>query len=417
MVTMPAALYGTHSRATYCPIRETTRLGVSSNETVLQCVLLSAEVYLAGQTSNDANASIFRRKALIYRAMNKMVSDPNVRSSGRVFTALAAAGVAEARLGNVLEARIHLKVIKRLLCESNGASTIQKLESGATVPVVMALVSIGTGDATFATIAELQCAEQKFISTFLAMQTWNYNMSVKHTTNLECHCDSSTCLGSFHPPASELDQSHFNTFGKYQSSRLATFYDIPILRPFVETDFSDTNPGQNRCHVAILYILNKTLWELRHDYAETVRFWSKLTETVRSGHIPSTNETTRENIVPSLKAIAVIFILADCAASYGKKTDHNGGILRSLEAIDTIELMELLSKESRRRVLDHLSSWLIAKDVPIMTEHDLNLIKDEITLNWMMIRRVGRGDSSQRFQNPTLSRSRGSLMTPRSCAG
>jgi hypothetical protein len=414
MVTMPAALYGTHSRAKYCPIRETTTLGVSSNEAVLQSVLLSAEVYLAGQTSNNANGLIFRRKALIYRTMNKMVSDPNVLSSGRVFTALAAAGVAEARLGNVLEARLHLKLIKRLLGESNGASTIQKLESGATVPVVMALVSIGTGDTTFTTIAELQCAEQKFVATFRAMQMWNYNMNIKYRTNFECYCDS--CRGIFHPSASELDQSHLNTLGKYQSSRLAAFFDFPFLRPFVETDFSDTNPVQNRCHMAILYILNKTLWELRHDYAETVRFWSKLTATVRSGHIPSTKETTRENIVPSLKAIAVVFILADCAASYGKKTDHNGGILRSLEAIDAVELMELLSKESRRRILDHLSSWIILKDVPIMTEHDLNLIEDEITLNWMM-RRVGRGGNSQRFQNPIVSRSRRSLTTPRSCAG
>lgn len=136
---MPEVVYATHNKAAFCPIRDTTTIGVQADHTFLQWIVVIAEMYLLqGKPLAADQPHILSRKAFIYKLMNKAITDPNTCYSDNTLTAMAAAGIAEARLGNPAQGRKHLLALRILIEARGGYHVLQDMVFGqAMVSAVM----------------------------------------------------------------------------------------------------------------------------------------------------------------------------------------------------------------------------------------------------------------------------------------
>jgi hypothetical protein len=94
------------------------------------------------------------------------------------------------------------------------------------------------------------------------------------------------------------------------------------------------------------------LFDLRHD-PESCRFVDAPVSAMASGMI-----STRTATVPPMKAIAGLYRLINCPARDGPENAANAVILRSWEAVDMLEFVELAGERRRSRITRLLSGWL-----------------------------------------------------------
>lgn len=66
--------------------------------------------------------------------------------------------------------------------------------------------------------------------------------------------------------------------------------------------------------------------------------------------------------MPPMKAIAGLYSLINCPARDGPENAANAVILRSWEAVDMLEFVELAGERGRSRITRLLSGWLTGEN-------------------------------------------------------
>jgi len=143
--------------------------------------------------------------------------------------------------------------------------------------------------------------------------------------------------------------------------------------------------------MAILWILNRILWDLRSSYEESVNFLDSLHHLVESAGFVS------------LKCVTMLFMTAECVARIGvqqTKQNHNTtdimlgrgyGDCRVRwwwEAVDVVESLLLLTETTRERIQLLLSTCLLEASPKnaVLTHSSLGDIGDEMRLGWHITR-------------------------------
>lgn len=139
--------------------------------------------------------------------------------------------------------------------------------------------------------------------------------------------------------------------------------------------------------MALLWVLNRILWDLRHEYQESIAFLSQLCHVVaKSGSA-------------SLKPLTVLFILMDCVSRMGvpvNEQNHNiTDVMMSQgsgdqriqwwwETVDAVEIMLLMSEKSRLSVIGVLSATLIRGTLSgvMFAGEALAQVTNEVRLAW-----------------------------------
>jgi len=374
----PGLFYGTHSNAMYCPVRDTTVVEIQANYIYLQWTLLSAEILLMG-TKAQEDISVLSRRTHLYRYMSQMVTNPATRYSDSTILGIASGGVVETRLGDLSKAQKHLVAAKHLI-EARGDFQANCLSSVATFNIWF-----GQDVGAFSDFRALESAISSFTKSILAIQEWRQSLP-----------------GNIRPRSQGDSQA---PLAQYLASHYRAFHVHSPLRRFVESDFPDRDRSQQRSHIAILWILNKSLSELRYRYKESTKFLDTLYRYVESGDSPTSASTeggkTRRR--PTIKARTVVYILADCASKFDKELillGHNANSasgredgdrcdLPWWEAIDVLALLHLVSEARREKVLRLLSEWLIGTEAgkaPVLTRRELDEIADEMMMGWLVER-------------------------------
>lgn len=373
-------VYGTHIHAKYCPVRDTTAGQIADNALFMQWILLAAELYLAQAKGVVDRVSIFKRKAGIYRALSRMIADPMSRHSNTTISVLAAAPIAEARFGDVETGRKHCVALLYLLNSQGGPPALKKMISspGTATRIVVSFISIGAGHAIFSDYIKLLSSLRCLKKTLLAIQAWSISFFL----------NDAILRGSVtnHKLPADVATSTYRKFSqdieRYHKAREKAFASASLLRRFVRPIFQEHNLMEQRCHIAILTILVKVLFDLRNDHDESTRFLDEMVFTVASGQIVDEDEP------PQMKALTVVYIATDCAARYesvGINTRSN--VLRSWQAVEVLELVQLTSDRARLRITELLSSSLTGEygneANPFVSEEELTAICHEMRLTWM----------------------------------
>jgi hypothetical protein len=383
---MPKFVYGTHLRAKFCPVRDTTAGEIADNALFMQWIILAAEVYLAQARGLVDRVSIFQRKAHIYRALAKMIADPAARYSSTAISVLAAAPIAEARFGEPEIARKHCVALLHLLNAQGGPKALRALtpSAGIATRVLVSFISIGAGPAVFGEYSALLAGLTSLKDMLLAMQTCCELTPVIATTSRK-----SGTRKSF--PVEKQDSPTTPSLAEenYHATHARAFNpDSPLYR-YVRPNIDVDSLIEQRCHFATLFLFNKGLFDLRTDNEERTRFLSEMLAAVTSGQIAA--EDSEKDIEPTvrMKALTVLYIIVDCTARY----ECGDGAMRSWEAIQTLELVQLASERGRLRITGLLSSWLTRDLVfgssPSIAEVELSVILDEMRLEWLQ--RSGMG--------------------------
>ncbi|KAG4438014.1 hypothetical protein IFR05_006515 [Cadophora sp. M221] len=361
LITTPQNLYGTHISSLYCPVRERTAMFVQRCSVWLQCVLLSAEVYKLDGVAAEESISVLFRKALLYKSVREDLSNPSTRLSDSTIDRIMMTAVAENRIGYpTTGAQKHLSVAKGLVLERG--DRFERMP----ITVVIVLIWLGTGKDAFLDASTLNTAIDTFNSSLLAF--------IKPDQEKPSNSDI-TCW--------RVQLGLLNT---YTQVRQRAFGSTSPLRPFVEASMLGPS-AQFRSHIAILWILNKILWDLRHAHQNSIAFLSQLCYVVANSG--ATN----------LKPVTVLFIIMDCVSRMGvpvNEQDHNiTDIMMSQgsddlrirwwwETVDAVEIILLLTEKSRSNVLGVLSAILIRGTLSgiMVAGEALAEIENEVKLVW-----------------------------------
>lgn len=367
---MPTSFYGTNITSSYCPIRDRTSIFVQVNSAWLECVILSAELAALGPTAAETSMSVLARKALLYRSIREELQTPATSHSDTTIARITLAAVAENRVGHLpCEAQKHLAAVKRLI--------IDRGDRWSRMPIttIVAFIFLGTGVAAFPYVNMLEAAIASFTGALLAFQR---RQPDQFDESLQFHYSVYTFQGR---PGVLL-----NT---YIRSRHRAFSQNSPLRPFVEGVLEDRSTAESRSHMAILWVLNRILWDLRFDHDKSITFLDRLYN-IAGSMGPEGN----------LKAITVLFIIMDCIARMGVPTveqihnitdiitsrgDDDRRISWWWEAVDAVEIMLLLKEATREKILGVLSAELIGVEAASinLTGSLLDDVPDEIRLGWL----------------------------------
>jgi hypothetical protein len=180
---------------------------------------------------------MLNRKVHIYKLMSQAIADPSKCHSDNTLSAIAAAGVGEALLGNPAQGRKHLVAVRLLMERRGGSSVLQDMAFGQALPIIMSYIFNGTGEATFPDKRCLQEATSSFISTFQAMQGWNQNLRVEFEK----------------ARANVLDVANVQDLQQYRFSRRNVFGKTSKLRQYIEPQKRKTIPGDQQFHFVLLW--------------------------------------------------------------------------------------------------------------------------------------------------------------------
>jgi hypothetical protein len=411
---MPSASYGTSKDAPDCIIRDQTIPFVQMNNTWLQWVLVSAETHRLGTTAAEMSPSILARKTYLYRIMFEMVANTETRYSDITITALSFASWAEGRSGTLEKAQNHLLGVKYLVQARGG---LARLSPTTSAPVLYPFIWLGLRAGFFPEVMSLETAIAAFLRLMRSMQEWQqqYQQDV---------------IWSYLADVADT-RVQYRDFQEYVEARTLAFGPLSALRPFLEVPFFDlANQIQFRSHVVVLWMLNKTLWELRGYPSLCCTFLRELDR-----NVTASDETTQHlnkavtgewdvleieklrlaRRKPTLKATAVVHIIASCAmrAKWPPKarppiprwydptsstTEAGNGfmptIVRLFEAIDGVELLQFLPDRRQQRVLARLSAWLIGEmqtaqspEYSSLSNTDLETIAAEMRSAWAKAQR------------------------------
>jgi hypothetical protein len=389
LITMPGAFHNTHSKAAFCPIRDTRAVAVQVDQTFLQWVVVAAEIFLLqGRQSPAAEPHILSRKAYIYRLMNKAIANPDTRYSNNTLATTAAAGILESRSGNPVEGRKHLIALRHLIEGRGGSNVLQDMLFGQAMVITVGFLGTGTHEATFVDEVRLKRAIESFNSTFQAMQSWNQSLRVEFEKSYESDVSSpkvDMATDTLSSLSDILYVSNIRDLERYRSSRRKVFGKTSFLHKYIEPRRANTSECKRRSHFAVLWIINKLIYDLRHDHQKSKEFIESFLNDVISGEIPSGNRNSSPAAGTPLNPITLVYILAASAAKHTPKFSGRGGILHSWDAIDPLELMELATKDSQEEVTALLSSWLTNDECDIFYIADSRIedISNEIEKEWL----------------------------------
>jgi hypothetical protein len=390
----PRAVYGTHNNASICPIRDVTAIGVQADGTFLQWIVLGAELYLLqGTPSAVDQPHILSRKAYIYKLMNRTIADPTMCYSDVTFATMGAAAIAGARFEGPAQGRKHLMALRKLMKARGGSRILRDMLLAYSISITNCFIHIGTEHTTFTDKYHLSIAINDFSSTFKAMQAWNQRLRVAFEVSDEDDFDGNKHDNGRLPSVSEmLNFAWVHDLQMYRLSRSKVFGPQSFLRRYIPPIHPLPAASERRCHFAALWMINKMLCDLRHDYCESRAFIERLSSEVTACEIPATEDDPTAAGSP-LKPLAIIYILETVMVKHSPESASRGGILHAWDSINPLELVELATEDSHIEVTVLLSSWLTNDECDLfyMTENRLDEISEEITTEWL--RRRPRGKS------------------------
>jgi hypothetical protein len=363
--------------------------------------------------------------------MYEMVADPQTRYSDTTITALAFAAWAEGRASGLERAQSHLMGVKHLI---EGRGGINRLPTLVGYPILNPFTWLGVGTSAFADTLSLGSAIASFLGMMREMQHWQQQY-------LQAMVWS-------HLPKISNSQGQEHDLRRYMEARNFALGPLSALRPFLQVPFYDSAiRPQLRSHMALLWMLNKTLWELRGDHLLSSELLEELDRYITASDdvaqclnsvvtdhssVLEMQKLGLEKREPKLKATAVVHIFANCtrkikwpptrdtASTTKQLHDHDNPpmdrwydtvpsttkigdevispIVRWFETVDAVELLHLLSEQRRQKVLDQLSAWLIGEDQAVQSSRpsnlsnaELKMIADEMRYAWMKAQRTTYG--------------------------
>lgn len=377
----PATVYGVSPGALHCPVRYTTFQSIQTNNTWLLWTLLSAEMFAPGLDEAEKTVRILSRRSQIYRYMNKLISDPATRFSDSTIMGLNFAGLVESRIGSLTSARKHLAAVRNLIADRGG---MQVLPVEISIPTCCIWTWVGLGSHAFSDLMSLEIALEMFKSNMMGIHRWMPSL-----------------LDVVDDDGSAVSRISRTLLARYLLARIRIFSSFSPLYRFVGGSCYEGIENQARSHVALLWAINQILYELRDDYKQATGFLDALYRYVESAD--ETSSGNAQNLAkvskPSeLKTLTIINILGRVSELYLSNTTgedlhgicfpqkENRCGLRFWEAVKVVELLHLLSLESRKRVLRQLSNWLIgtdsSEDVEVICEDELENLANEMRGAW-----------------------------------
>lgn len=364
LTVTPARVYGTHETSLYCPVRDRTLVFVQQCNDWLQGVILSAEVDILGSKAAEESMSVLARRGSIYRSIREELGNPNTRYSDAAITRITTIAVAEHRIGcSPAEAQKHLKIVKQLIVDQGDRWKRMP------ITIVATFIWLGSGVAAFPDSDSLEAALMSFTQA-LAFFSRSKSYRVE------------PCSGNV------KFQNDPDLRKVYNQLLKQVFAPDSSLHPFVQSSFRDPMTTHYRSYLAILWVLNRVLYDLRHDLEKSVPFLHRLSHLVR------TRGQTK------LKGLAVLFIIMDCLTRMGvpqnKQNCNTSDMIVSRgpddrrivwwwEVVDAVEIMLLMKEETRQSVLEVLSASLVGGgDCNELREAGLPAnIMDEIRIGWL----------------------------------
>ncbi|KAJ9602861.1 hypothetical protein H2200_012641 [Cladophialophora chaetospira] len=349
-----------------------------------------------GQSAAQKAVAVLTRRAYIYRYMNSLIAKPDQRCSDVTITGLCFAGLIESRIGSIESARRHLGVVRHSLIPERGG--IQEIAEHVSKPISCIIIWVGLEFHAFENWHALDSAVNTFVQIMSAIGTWMAKLSLhgkptSTTSQTEKHVHTSS-------PFFRFLKNHKQLFNRKS----------PFHRFIGPTCYEGANSIsiQIRSHMALLWLTNKILWELRDDITMSAKFLESFYRWILSSDDPTPfgfGRTAKPTNTSVLKTLTIVGMMGFCSAAFvpeknpaaidwtsGGKMNENRHILRMWEAIDMLELLHLLSEESRRRVLCQLSAWLIGPEPgqssTMLNKDDFEDLGDEMRLGWLdMVRR------------------------------
>ena len=352
LTVTPSAVYGTHGRAFYDPVRDTTIPGVTTNPLFLQWVLLATQYSILGATAAN-DPGILARRTHTYSLMRKAVRNVRTRYSGDTIIGLTVAGIAEARCGQVSEGMNHLAAVRRLIDARGGLTAMQDMPFDRIVIILAAFVNLGSGPEAFLNRHFLSSRLEYIVAGLLDLQ----------------HFNASVLRGQRRSESTHVKTLTGATYWKYRRQTLQAWDG---LRSFISPFPAEASQGEKRCHIAILWFLNEIMRDLHNSAKDSISFLDSLGRNIRSGSIRGASDPFRI----TLKPITIIYLIAECATKHGPIVDSPTGLIRSsvqrmFDAVDVIELLQL-APESQKWVVVLLSDWLL-RDTYHIQSAELNL--------------------------------------------
>jgi hypothetical protein len=366
------------------------------NEVYLGWMLLAAENSVHEHDTEQREALVTSRRANNYMKMRQLLEDPRNHYLDSTLVTMTVAGNAELRLGAIAAGEGHLSAVVRLLRERQGGiRALHQLEgiSGVVISHVLHMTSV---PGLFSNSAHVARSISTYESKLRQYHAWNLAIRASRSTNI-------------YP--SEIQTSFellFSTQGAgispdYFAIRLQVLSPTSYLGRFLNPAVVEASTSAQRCRAASLYLLNCTLYNLRHDEARALSFLKDVELTVRrsytnlstntdgsgnTGNLNADNTSDiqiSEDIFSANRHAALVSMLAYCARRVGAWNEQPGSSapsaaiviptnfdvnspvdpdeytappLRTWESLEFVELIMFASPDMRQHVLGLLWLWL-----------------------------------------------------------
>jgi hypothetical protein len=359
---VPGAIYGNSRNAPNCLGRDTTVVHVQKNPICMQWTLLMAETYLLGSAAAESSPTILARKVYLYRKMYEMVAVPKTRFIDAAIISLTVGAYTYSRDDGLAKAQNHLKGVR---CLIEGRGGIARLVERTGFQVLNSFVCMGLGVGAIEGMALLEDAIASCSRGMRNMQRRQIQVQEAVTPYLAA--------------ADESCAQEQQVLKRYIAARNRALGPVSALRPFLQKPFYDAGLRSHmRSHVTLLWMLNKTLWDMREDYTASIHLLDELSRYVEAGDdthqrlmccmaayscSPSPEEqeelATLQTGESTLKCAAVYHIFVNFTRNICWESEVPLLISKWVEVVDVAELLLHLPDQSRRRVLAELSSWLV----------------------------------------------------------
>jgi hypothetical protein len=386
LAEVPGAVYGNSKNALNCLVRDTTVVHAQTNPICLQWTLLMAETYLRGSVAAESSPTILARKIYLYRKMYEMVTDPKTRFTDTTIISLTVGAYTDGRSGGLAKAQHHLKGVR---CLIEGRGGIARLAERTGFQVLNSFVCMGLGVGAFEGIASLEEAVASFLRDMRSIQRWQIQVQ--------------EAVAPYLAAANESCAREQQVLKQYLAARNRALGPVSALRPFLQTPFYDAGLRPHmRSHMALLWMLNRILWDLCEDYTASTHLLDELSRYVEAGDdthqrllrcmtaadypSPELEELVTLAGEPTLKCAAVYHVFVNCTRNIRWGPETPPLISKWFEVVDVVELLQLLPEQSKGRVLAELSSWLVGDAHLVrpepMSAADLEQVADEMRRGW-----------------------------------
>ncbi|KAJ9608675.1 hypothetical protein H2200_006446 [Cladophialophora chaetospira] len=388
LLTTPTYVYGTQPGTFYCPVRDVNVPQIQINRLWLQWTLLYAEKFVVPDDSQKT-VTLLARRAKIYSYINELIVDPLACVSDATIAGLAFGSLIEWQVGSLELARRHLGFVRHTLLPKRSGPRALSFHYGFCI--YTNLLAVGLGTQAFVSSHTMRKAVRKFVRITSAMQQHSTEIlegDLRHSRSITARQNSKPWVDS----------------QQYRVKRRQVFGHSSTLHGFlVPLDPEDAIYSSHQ--LVLLWVLNKMLLELRDDVELSVGFLDTLCRYVESHDDPSPfgsggPRQKRRVMGSGLKSFTLTSMIGYISYSYlpsttfksvdwssESSTQQERPLLRFWENIDMFELLRLLSKQSKYKVAQQLSAWLIGpppgKILRALGEDELEALGEEMTRAWL----------------------------------